>query len=107
MCLPVGARIILACAAPVSSTYGRNFWVGREPNHPNRRAAIRSILIDFRCSSGLFNMVCAKLFRTSITRTAAKLCAICDADHLQNSSAKRIRANDTAATKTLVSSYVF
>jgi hypothetical protein len=68
------------------------FLVGREPNHPNRRAAIRSILIDFRCSNRLFDVVCAKLFRTSNTRTAAKLCAICDVDHLQNSSAKRIRA---------------
>jgi hypothetical protein len=68
------------------------FLAGREPNRPNRRAAIRSILIDFPCSNGLFNVVCAKLFRSSNTRTAAKLCAICDADHPQNSSAKRIRA---------------
>jgi hypothetical protein len=94
------------CGAGIVHLWAQ-FLVGREPNHPNRRAAIRSILIDFRCSNGLFNMVCAKLFRTSNTRTAAKLCAICDADHLQNSSAKRIRANNTAATKTLVSSHVF
>jgi hypothetical protein len=79
------------CGAGIVHPWAQ-FLVGREPNHPNRRAAIRSILIDFRCSNRLFDVVCAKLFRTSNTRTAAKLCAICEVDHLQNSSAKRIRA---------------
>jgi hypothetical protein len=79
------------CGAGVVHQWAQ-FLAGREPNHPNRRAAIRSILIDFRCSDGLFTLVCAKLFRTGNTGTAAKLCAICGADHPQNSSAKRIRA---------------
>jgi hypothetical protein len=76
------------CGAGIVHPWAQ-FLADREPNHPNRRAAIRPILIDFRYSNRLFDVVCAKLFRTS---TAAKLCAICDAYHLQNSSAKRIRA---------------
>jgi hypothetical protein len=55
---------ILGRVAQVSSTYRRNFWRGREPNRPNQRDPIRSILIDFRCSNGLRDVVCAKLFRS-------------------------------------------
>jgi hypothetical protein len=68
---------------------------------PESARPIRSILIDFRCSNGIRDVVCAKLFRSDYTRDKAKLCAICHANHLQNSSAKRIRSTIAQRQKPL------
>jgi hypothetical protein len=94
------AKNLWSCGADIFQLW-EQFWAGAEPNHPNHRGPIRSILIDFRCSKGLRAVVCAKLFRSNNTRIALKFCAICDADHLQNSSAKHIRATTTQRQKPL------
>src|SRR5262249_858041 len=77
------------------------FWAGRRTNRPNQHGPIRSILIDFHWSRGLRFVGCAKLFRSSETRAAAKLCAICDTYRRQKSPAKRIRATITQRQKPL------
>jgi hypothetical protein len=48
--------------AVVSFEQRSNFPLEGEPNHPNQRALIRPILIDFRGSRGLHVVVCAKFF---------------------------------------------
>src|SRR5262249_5146587 len=77
------------------------FWADAEPNRPNQHGPIRAILIDFHWSRGLRVVGCAKLFRSSETRAAAKLCAICDTYRRQKSPAKRIRATITQRQKPL------